>query len=731
MMDPARGRLVPPNLDDRTWQDLVDEARALIPKYAPQWTDHNPSDIGIALVELFAWLVEGLTFRLNRVPEKNYIAFLNLIGITRKPAVAARAFLTFSLPPQRSTPLVVPQGQQVQTQALEGTPPIVFETDAPATILPINLKSVLTGSYEFQVSIVGGLTETTARFHYTDATTRFAAPPATGGAVTVPDSILHGGVQWRNGLGVILFGFDRPTLEEIAIQAAIDAPNPPAPFNFGGYTHRGKIRWRYSKTDLDLWQWPELTTDPSFQDGTAELSKNGTVRFKVPGDWAALAPSNWTFADTPGTPVADSRYWVCAVIENMPYANFGLEGSAFDIRLNALLFNTASAHNALSIPVPEVLGQGDGTAFQVFPLAHRPLFAAQNATPYAHVRIGIERAHVLTPWTEVEEFPPGPGNHYRLDPVTGEVLFGNFDSQTGRGNGTMPTSADRIVAMSYRYVADGAAGNVGPATLTAMTRPLPGIDRILNVAAAFAGSDDEPIEETKLRAPQELRVRARAVTAEDYEYLAKEASENIALVRCLTPRYDASNNAWQFGKIDRSSGNVTVIIVPATTRAVLRPKPSDDTLLFMQAYLDRRRDLTAKLFVTSARYLPIAVIAEATLFKHAVDTGLVTAAGVRADLAARATAFLHPTLGGPEGKGWQVGASVSIADVYKAIQLADDLGFISKLSLNGETPDYHVPPNNVNSERPFPLEPPGPRVQVADYELICPGTMTITTVALS
>ena len=42
----SRGRIVPPNLDDRTWQDLVDEMRALIPIYAPQWTDHNPSDLG-------------------------------------------------------------------------------------------------------------------------------------------------------------------------------------------------------------------------------------------------------------------------------------------------------------------------------------------------------------------------------------------------------------------------------------------------------------------------------------------------------------------------------------------------------------------------------------------------------------------------------------------------------------------------------------------------------------
>ena len=61
----SRGRLEVPDLDDRTWQDIVDEVRALIPHYAKEWTDHNPSDPGMALVELFAYLVEGLIYRLN------------------------------------------------------------------------------------------------------------------------------------------------------------------------------------------------------------------------------------------------------------------------------------------------------------------------------------------------------------------------------------------------------------------------------------------------------------------------------------------------------------------------------------------------------------------------------------------------------------------------------------------------------------------------------------------
>ena len=136
-----RGRIQAPDLDDRTWQDLVDEARGLIPNYAPQWTDHNPSDLGITLIELFAFLVEGMTYRLNRVPDKNYIAFLNLLGITCTPPTPAVTFLTFTATGDAN--VTVAEGQQAQAPGTENQSPIVFETDADLVVLPINLRTAL------------------------------------------------------------------------------------------------------------------------------------------------------------------------------------------------------------------------------------------------------------------------------------------------------------------------------------------------------------------------------------------------------------------------------------------------------------------------------------------------------------------------------------------------------------------------------------------------------------
>ena len=85
-----------PNLDDRTFADLVDEAQRIIRQRCPDWTDLTPSDPGIVLVELFAHLTDVMLYRLNRLPEKAYVEFLRLIGVRLLPPGAASVTLEFS-----------------------------------------------------------------------------------------------------------------------------------------------------------------------------------------------------------------------------------------------------------------------------------------------------------------------------------------------------------------------------------------------------------------------------------------------------------------------------------------------------------------------------------------------------------------------------------------------------------------------------------------------------------
>ena len=130
-----------PILDDLRFQhDLVDEARRRIIRYCPEWTDYNLSDPGITLIELFAWMTEMLTYRLNRVPEKTYVKFLEVMGVQLQPASSARAEVTFYLSapfpinPEDETVAIVPRGLEISTRPTEEEPEVTFTTDERLTI---------------------------------------------------------------------------------------------------------------------------------------------------------------------------------------------------------------------------------------------------------------------------------------------------------------------------------------------------------------------------------------------------------------------------------------------------------------------------------------------------------------------------------------------------------------------------------------------------------------------
>src|SRR4051812_40487994 len=82
-----------PNLDTRTWTDMVEEARAIIPRNGREWTDHNLHDPGITIVELLAWLGEIAIYRANRITDQYRRKFLELLGYSPSPPRAARAIV--------------------------------------------------------------------------------------------------------------------------------------------------------------------------------------------------------------------------------------------------------------------------------------------------------------------------------------------------------------------------------------------------------------------------------------------------------------------------------------------------------------------------------------------------------------------------------------------------------------------------------------------------------------
>jgi len=699
LFDPNRGLLVPPDLDDRTWSDLVSDVVALIPQYAKQWTNQSPSDVGITLVELFAWLVEGLTYRLNQVPNKNYVAFLNMLGITLVPPDPARSFLTFS-----STPgaVVVPKGSQAQTAATETQAPMIFETDQDVTILPINLEAAL---------LIGKA----GSGKYSNVSDNFTVPPAPGATLNIPVSQ---GVQ-------LCLGFDNPSTQTINLMLRLFAP-----LTAGQAT----VTWLYSSGTNQPSSWVTLSVTPA-ADGTLGLTQDGTVQLNVPGDWASQSPTpsspgsttpSWSSvspasaADT----VTSAYYWIGLRISN-------LTAAPLPLGISWILFNSVSSYSALTIPAPEPLGSGTGLPFQVFELANGPLFATPNSpTPYAQLVVQVNGVT----WTQIDDFPSGPGEYYRVDPVQSQITFGNYNLLSNIGHGTIPLSTDAIVATTYRYVEAGSEANVGASTIITMRTPVSSIggtiSAVTNLFAAYGGSDEQSVADAMQRAPQLLRNRNRAVAADDYRFLAGQASSELAIVACLPPTDVYGTGAYgncgdakgTYGQLDRSKGNVNVIIVPSIGPEVsATPQPTPELIQTVKAYLGPRCDLTALLNVTGPRYLPIDVTISATAWATAIASGLISGpADVQTYIENQVQTYFHPVVGGVDGTGWQVGQSVYLGDLYQAIMPPENIGFISQLLIQAGSPLYvgGRPPGFLTGP------PPGASVRLADYELVCLGTIT-------
>jgi predicted phage baseplate assembly protein len=131
-----------PSLDTRRFDDLVEEARVLVPRHAPGWTDHNLHDPGITLVELLAWLVELDIYRTDRITDRHRRAFLELLGVRPEPPRPARVPISFALRDGEG-PLVIPGGTACATHGADGAT-VPFATQTRLVAHPTQIAAVQT-----------------------------------------------------------------------------------------------------------------------------------------------------------------------------------------------------------------------------------------------------------------------------------------------------------------------------------------------------------------------------------------------------------------------------------------------------------------------------------------------------------------------------------------------------------------------------------------------------------
>ena len=134
-----------PNLDDRRWQDLTQEALPLIPRYAPQWTDFNAHDPGVTIMELYAWLTESLAYRLNQVPDRFRWKFVELLGYARRGPLPGFSVIAFQRVPAGPS-IHIPLGVEFASPQVSGPgsnpPPILFATTRALDLVEVTLSAV-------------------------------------------------------------------------------------------------------------------------------------------------------------------------------------------------------------------------------------------------------------------------------------------------------------------------------------------------------------------------------------------------------------------------------------------------------------------------------------------------------------------------------------------------------------------------------------------------------------
>jgi predicted phage baseplate assembly protein len=593
-----------PRVDDRTEQDILNEALARIPRYTPEWTDYNPGDPGVALLELFAWMSEMLIYRLGKVPELNYLKFLELVGIELAPARPATTMLTFPVTAGFTGAFVtVPARTQIASAAPDEAGPILFETERVLTALKSKLDAV----------------QSHDGYAYSD--------------VSAANEALDGFLPFGQNANVgtsLLLGFSGdaelpPSVElSLAFWPAVDRKVPPAA-PCGGGTVAAVAPARFA---WEFWagtEWRPLTL---LADETLAFTRSGLVRLRTPPPGQAVKAGI-------GQAPKPTRWWIRARLEQASYETAP--------KLRGVRANAVRAEQAQSIAL-EVLGGSEGTPNQIFGLGSTPVLDGS-------LTVTVDETGTATPWQEVSDFlGSGPRDpHFMLNRSTGEVRFG--DGRQGRIPAANPDSPQaNIVAAAYR-TGGGARGNLPAALVTTLMGSVAGLDsgKITNPVAAEGGTDEESLAAAVARAPVALKARDRAVTAEDYEMLAIQAGP-IKRAKAL-PLYHP-----HYPGID-VPGTVTVLIVPDAPGDA--PTPSEALMQTVCAHLDARRLLTTELFVTAPPYvgvdLRLDVIAEAD-----ADAGAVTIAVEEA-----VRAYLHPLTGGRDGAGWAFGEPIRYGELYR------------------------------------------------------------------
>jgi len=508
----------------------------------------------------------------------------------------------------------------------------------------------------------------------------------------------------------IYLGFDKPFANRhTSLFAQVEPPQSVKPSD----TEPVRLVWEYASPSG--WSWLGV------KDETKAFAERGLIQFIGPTDWKKTSE------------FGQELFWLRV---NWQEGQFRVPP-----RLQRLLTNTMWATQAITLE-NEILGSSDGTTSQIFRTIQKPVLQGEQLEvqevkiPSAEERAAIKLLEgndavnvvrdeagqieaVWVRWHKVRDFyGSGPGDrHYVLDRLTGEVRFG--DGQYGM----VPPQGRNNIRLCQYQTGGGTRGNLAANTVVQLKTTVPYIEKVTNLEAAGGGTEQESIDRVKERGPKFLRHRDRAVTIQDFEDLAYEASPDVARAKAIAPTFKQKSqdqkdnlfdpldpNLWldpntpnpnldnhNKAKADKA-GQIRILIVPRTTAP--QPVPSLALIDRVKAYMRERCDPSVNLQVTGPEWQAVSVTAEV------VPKSLETADAVRTAVVEQLEKFLHPLTGGKKGQGWALGRWPQQSDLYAEIQ-----------SIRG-----------VDHVRSLKVEPDPQRKDLSPEQLIYSGTHIISSI---
>lgn len=417
-----------------------------------------------------------------------------------------------------------------------------------------------------------------------------------------------------DGALALHFGFDR-------------SPAPgslPLHFRFDDETRSDVdvARLAWEAWDGTVWRALEV------EDGTASFSRDGAVELHVPKK--SELPRRRLFEH--------DAHWIRARVSGGAW----LEAP----RLAGVWVNAVEAVEGETLSVTL---DSNGQAGMSLTLPRAPLLSIESV----EVRAAAGGDEWIA-WSPVRDLLASDvdDTHYACDPTTGEVRFGDGL------HGAFPPEGSGRIRVSFR-TGGGGRGNVGPGSLTVLRQSIPFVRRVTQPVAAAGGGDPESVDDVRRRGAHSVRSRDRAVTAEDFEVLAREASRDVARVRCL-PGND---------------GTVRVVLVPRIARTNGLPLPSRALLDRVGAFLDERRLLTVRVATIPPTLVRCAVEVELSLLPGAGDDRVVT------EIRTSVEHWLHPLTGGLHGEGWPFGRTLTHSELRSRIESVSGVDVIVDLAL--------------------------------------------------